>query len=317
MKKIILLLSFFIAYSSTCLGAIINNFDVAITVSESGELIIRETIKVTTNGNQIKRGIIRDIPTDYKTSEGFNVDIGFNLISVKKDGVDTPYKIFSKSNGVSIRIGQRNVILPPGQYRYEISYTVNRAIGFFKNHDELYWNVTGNGWKFPIEHATAEVFLPTDAAISKITAYTGAQGQTGKEYRQHTPHSNQAVIVTTKPLNAFQGLTIAIAWPKGIITEPTTADKLNWLITDNTSLVFLVIMLLIIITFYLLCWSQLGKDNLNQTAFPLYQPPKGFSPQALAYIKNMRYDDSLFSTAIIQMAVKGFLSISKKKTSII
>ena len=29
-----------------------------------------------------------------------------------------------------------------------------------RDHDELYWNVTGNAWKFPIDVATATVLLP-------------------------------------------------------------------------------------------------------------------------------------------------------------
>ena len=43
-----------------------------------------------------------------------------------------------------------------GQHRYEITYRTTRQIGFFAEYDELYWNVTGNGWTFPIERGARD-----------------------------------------------------------------------------------------------------------------------------------------------------------------
>ena len=51
-----------------------------------------------------------------------------------------------------------------GIHEYQLRYQTSRQLGFFEDYDELYWNVTGNGWMFPIDHAGARIELP--AAVS-------------------------------------------------------------------------------------------------------------------------------------------------------
>jgi len=43
----------------------------------------------------------------------------------------------------------------------EITYNVRNGIRYFEDHDEFYWNVTGNDWPVPIDHASALVNLPS------------------------------------------------------------------------------------------------------------------------------------------------------------
>ena len=50
-------------------------------------------------------------------------------------------------------------LLANGEHIYTITYTTSRQLGFFRDHDELFWNATGNGWAFLIEHASATVRL--------------------------------------------------------------------------------------------------------------------------------------------------------------
>ena len=57
-------------------------------------------------------------------------------------------------------LGDANVGLNPGEHTYSLRYRSDRQIGFFASRDELYWNVTGNGWAFPIDSASATVRLP-------------------------------------------------------------------------------------------------------------------------------------------------------------
>ena len=47
-----------------------------------------------------------------------------------------------------MRLGAAQQMLPRGPHMYRISYRTARQLGFFERHDELYWNVTGNGWSF-------------------------------------------------------------------------------------------------------------------------------------------------------------------------
>ena len=126
-----------------------------VKVETSGAYLVTETIRVNVQGIEITRGIYRDLPTRYKSPGGGSVKVGFNLLGAELDGRDVPTKLERMSNGVRIRIGDPDTLVSHGSHTYRIRYTVRRAAGFFKDHDELYWNVTGVGWGFPIDRASA------------------------------------------------------------------------------------------------------------------------------------------------------------------
>jgi len=77
-----------------------------------------------------------------------------------------------------VRIGDADTIVPRGAHTYVIVYKTDRQIGFFDRFDELYWNVTGNGWVFRIERAEGIIHLPPGAAVLQTASYTGPDGAT-------------------------------------------------------------------------------------------------------------------------------------------
>lgn len=313
MKKALFIV-FFLMLSGITNGqsTTINYYDTHINIHTNATLLVTETINITTDNQQVKHGIYRDLPTRYETKQGYHFDIGFKLIKVSRDGLPEPFHIKKMSNGVRIYIGDPNLLLPQGTYTYQISYSINRALGFFENHDELYWNVTGNAWIFPILKASAQVELPQQAQVIRATAYTGITGAREKDFNINYPATNEVTISTHTPLSPYQGLTIVVGWPKGIINQPDLNQEISSFVSDNFSLVFALGGYVFLILFYFLSWFYLGRDPKPQTIIPLFEPPKGFSPQALRYIKKMRYDNKMFTSAIINMAVKKFLTIEEK-----
>lgn len=78
------------------------------------------------------------------------------------------------SNGIRIYAGEESLYLDPGEYSYTFHYQTKRQLGFFTDYDELYWNVTGNGWLFSIDTVSAQLILPEEARIfDGISAYSG------------------------------------------------------------------------------------------------------------------------------------------------
>jgi len=163
-------------------GECILDYHSRIEVHEAGHLIVTEQIKVVSTGNQIKRGIYRDFPTSYKTRSGKKMRMGFKVLRVLKDERPEAYHTKSRLNGRRIYIGSENVLLKPGTYTYTITYRTDRQLGFFEDHDELYWNVTGNDWRFTIDRAKVTVVLPPGADILRKAAYTGRRGQKGQNF---------------------------------------------------------------------------------------------------------------------------------------
>ncbi len=140
------------------------------------------------------------------------------FVGATRDGNDEPWRIEAHDNGQRIWLGSKAVELSHGEHTYELTYRTDRQMGYFADHDELYWNVTGNGWGFEIERATATVELPDSIPRDEIRleAYTGGFGAKGKEYLAEM-RGQDAFFATTRSLDDHEGLTIVASWPKNYI----------------------------------------------------------------------------------------------------
>ncbi len=286
-------------------------FDSQITVHEDATMTVRETLLVHSEGDAIRHGIFRDFPTTYKDPLGNRYVVDFSVREVLRDGQPDDYHFSDLLNGKRVYIGQKDSLLPPGDYTYTLTYTTNRQLGFFKDHDELYWNVTGNGWAFPIDQAWATITLPKIVSREdlRLDGYTGRQGSKGKGFRTSVDMDGTVHFSTTGLLQPKEGLTVVVGWPKGIVRGPTQAQQAEYLLRDNLSLIIGGLGLLIVLGYYLIVWAMVGRDPAKGSIMPLYEPPDGLSPATVRYIAKMGFDHKTFAAALIQMAVKRFLSI--------
>lgn len=289
------------------------SFESEIVVQADASMTVRETIRVNCAGLQIKRGIYRDFPTKYKDRFGNNMKVDFALLEVLRDGRPEPFRLENRSNGVRIYIGREDVYLDPGEYTYSLLYRTDRQLGFFKEHDELYWNVTGNGWIFPIERTSAKVKLPDGVPADAITAgaYTGPQGAKGGDFTSVLDDSGRVIFTATRPFGPYEGLTVVVCWPKGHVAEPTASRRLGWFIRDNLGLLITFLGMLAVLVYYLHAWNKVGRDPAKGTIIPRFEPPKGHSPASVRYVLRMGYDQKCFAAAAIDMAVRGYLTIDK------
>lgn len=284
-----------------------------ITIFENAVMRVTETITVQAEGDKIRRGIYRDFPTTYKDKNGNIFRVDFEVEQILRDGKPEPWHTGDNNNGVRIYIGSSNKYLSPGKYSYAITYRTYRQLGYFDDHDELYWNVTGNDWDFVIDRASASVRLPDSVPVNGITAeaYTGSFGSRERNYIIDNRHDGTVYFETTKTLPARHGLTIVTGWPKGFVHEPTTEEKLGYLYRDNRHLAYAVAGILLLAGYYLVCWFRVGRDPKKGVIIPQYDPPAGYSPASMRYIEQMGYDKTCFATAILNLAVKGYLTITE------
>ncbi len=313
MRKIILILIITLTFLGTGFTKEkILSFESHVDIRKSGEFIVTEKIEVNVEGNIIKRGIYRDFPTKYKTKEGLDYIVTFDVLEVKKNGQKEPYFIKSIPNGKRVYIGNKDVFLKPGIYLYTLVYKTKNQMGFFKDFDEIYWNVTGNDWEFEIDnvkfYATIEGH-PIDNIIA-YGAYTGSQGSKAKNFKTYKDDYGNVVFTATN-LKPKEGLTVYIDFPKGIIHEPTQKEKNMQKIQSNLTLFISfggVVLLLITNT---LIWFFVGKDPAKGVIVPLFEPPHNISAGAMRYLNKMGYDNKVTSSAIISMAAKGTLNITE------
>jgi uncharacterized membrane protein YgcG len=285
-----------------------------ITINENGYLTVTETIRVQAEGDKIKRGIYRDFPTRYKDKLGNHFVVEFDVISVQRDGRTESWHSEKKTNGVRVYIGSANRLLESGMHEYEIGFVTNRQLGFFKEHDELWWNVTGNGWNFPIDRVVATVDFPFRVAAEglELSVYMGRHGSKETSALAEVVNASQVRFETTRPLKPWEGMSLVVAWPKGLVDEPGSGQKLRWFLNDNGAAVVLLLGLLATFAWYYWAWSKVGRDPAKGVIFPRFKPPEGLSPAACRYVKDMSFNRNSFTAAIISLAVKGQLSIDEE-----
>jgi uncharacterized membrane protein YgcG len=285
-----------------------------INIHKDASMTVTETIKVKAMGVKIRHGIYRDFPTKYKDKFGNNIIVDLDILEIKRNGFIEDYHTEKISNGIRIYIGSENVYLNPGIYTYSISYKTDRQLGFFKDHDELYWNVTGNGWDFQIDEASAVITLPEYVSSMELKYYgfTGPFGSIERNLKTQFLSPGRAAYKTIYPLSEREGLTVVLEFPKGIVAEPSDTQKLKYYLNDNIGGIIGVLGLLIILIYYLLTWWKVGKDPVKNIIVPLYNPPDNLSPASMRFIYKMGFDNKTFASAVINMAVKGYLIIKEE-----
>ena len=284
-------------------------YDAAVAVADDGVLDVTETITVRAKGDQIKRGIYRDFPLTFVGNDGRRHKVSFDLIGITRDGQPEPHHTASNADGIRIYAGEENVFLDPGVYTYQFHYETSRQIRFLADHTELFWNVTGNEWAFPILQATAEIALPQGRAPIRWTAYTGRFGERGKDFTGRILGDNALQVTTTRPLLPGEGLTVVVEVPAGLIAAPSGALEAYYWFLDNRRFIFGGVGFLGVFAFYFMTWRAVGRDPPKGTIIPLFHPPEGISPALAGYINKWGWGDRwrTFTAATLSLAVKGLI----------
>ena len=290
------------------------NYHSDIQVHPDATMVVTETIRVVSAGNRIRHGIYRDFPTRYTDRFGNHYEVGFELIGAARDGAPETTRVDDRSNGKRIYLGRSNAFLDPGEHTYTITYATNRQLGFFKGHDELFWNVTGNGWIFPIDHASATVHLPPEIPADqvKLGGYTGPQGSMQSDLTNSAAPDGTFHFESERKLPLYNGLTIRLDVPKGYFMPPTREELARYFVQDNQDALIATAGFVVVLLYYMAAWVYAGRDPKRGTVVVQYEPPANFSPAAVRYLTRMAYDNKAFTSSIIDMAVRGFITIKNE-----
>lgn len=271
------------------------------------------------NNNEIQRGIRRTFPTVYVNRYHFFQNTTFKLLDVKMNGADVPYEVDKElgKNGYAVKIGDPAKYLENGYYTYTIVYETEHQIKFLDHFDELYWNVTGNGWGFRIDSAVCTFIIPGNDTVFSNACYTGLQGEQAQQCSIVQRSADTVRFATTQALWPNQGITVATSWRKGIIKEQSLTSKAIWMLKNNIGALGMPLLLLFILCYNLVQWWRHGRDLKPGTIYPRYEPPTGFSPAALGYIYFQQAKDKLIAASITDLALRHFFVVKVEKTGLI
>jgi hypothetical protein len=297
----------------------IRSYHSVVDVARDGTLTVTETITARAEGDQIKRGIFRDFPLYALDGNNRRTKVGFDVVSVERDGSPEDWRTESIDGGIRIYTGNADRFLATGEHVFQITYTTDRQIRYFDGYDELTWNVTGNGWQFPMREISATITLPDDVSATDAAVYTGVLGATGRDAKV-LREGHEVFFAATRPFAAGEGLTVAVKLPKGAIAPPSSTLERRWWLRDNLGLIIAGIGLLVVFGYYYKAWAAVGRDPAGGVIVPRWDAPDGVSPALVNYIDNRGFSGAgwtaLAATAL-DLAVKGYVTLEDLKKSIV
>lgn len=289
--------------------------DSEVLIHPDGSMDVTEHIRVRAEGQNIRRGLTRDFPTGYIDGNGNRVRVGFEVYTVLRDGEPEPWFTETLFNGIRLNTGDDNFLPVPGEFTYTFRYHTTRQLGFFQEHDELYWSAIGTGSIFPIETATVEVQLPyeVDPEAMRITAYTGTWGSRDQNWEGAITAPGVARWQLTAPLKPREAFTIVLGFPKGVVEAPGPLRRFWWLLTDNRAGLIALLGLLTVLGYGLPRWHRIGRDAKPGPVVVQYNPPDGLPPSMLRLIERRHPDMRGVSADVLALAVAGKLRIKVEK----
>jgi len=283
----------------------ITDFQDDIAVARDGSAIVKERITLAFVGEW--HGIHRQIPIEYPGPTGSNYELYIDITSVA-DGDGNALKYDS-----SVANGERDLkIYIPGAVDatriVEISYRVRNGMRFFADHDELYWNVTGNDWPVPVDHAAATVHFPGIASGSlRAQAFTGVYGSSQRDATANVVDAD-AQFETNSKLPMRGGLTIDVYIPKDILHEPSALTRFFWFIGGNPIIFFPVVTFAVMFSL----WWFKGRDpDPGMSVAPMYEPPAGISPAEAGTLLDDTIHPRDITSTIVDLAVRGYIKIEE------
>lgn len=286
---------------------VIEQFQADIQVLSNGELLVIETIRPRFTGSW--NGLKRDIPVEYRTPQGFNYTLFLDLVSVT-DEHQTPlkYETYRDRHYKVFKIW-----LPGAQDATKtltLTYKVSNGLKYFEDHDELYWNVTGDEWDTPIESAGARILLPAGATGVKALAFSGAYG--AREQHADVRITGPEILYRmTRPLGFREGLTAVVGWDKGLVAEPDSLQLTALLFRSNWPLALPIGVFGLM--WYL--WYTRGRDPRLHPITVAYEPPEALTPAELGTLIDDSPDLRDITATLVDLAVRGFLRIEERHES--
>jgi hypothetical protein len=281
------------------------DFQDNIVVAGDGSAVVTERITLVFVGDW--HGIHRTIPIEYPGPNGTNYELFLKVTSVTDgSGGKLKYDSSTADGARDLKIYINDAV--DTTRTVEIVYRVRNGTRFFDGHDEFYWNVTGNDWPVPIDHAAATVRFPSTAAGSlRAQAFTGVYGST-----QHDATFNidgaEAQFETSNPLPMRGGLTVDVYLPKDILREPSAVTKFFWFLGGNP----VVFLPLVTLAGMFTLWWYKGRDpDAGLSVAPMYEPPQGISPAEAGTLLDDQIHPRDITSTIIDLAVRGYIKIEE------
>ena len=282
----------------------IQKFSAEIFVQSDAAVDVTETIEANFIGAW--HGLYRTIPVEYVTPQGFNYTL-FVKLHGAADAAGQPLKVETSRDRHYLKWKIYVDDANDAVRTIVLHYRVSNGLKFFEDHDELYWNVTGDEWDVPVENASAQILLPTGVTGIRALDFTGAYGSRAQNAEVVTS-ANRVDVTMQRPLAFHEGLTVVVGWDKGFVQEPGRSELVQQFLVSNWPLFFPIPVFFIM--FWL--WYTHGRDPRVGPIAVQYQPPEGMTPAEAGALVDDAANMRDITATIVDLAVRGFLTIEEQ-----
>ncbi len=283
---------------------VLQDFASELRVDSAGTLTVTEALQPRFTGSW--NGILRDVPLAYRTPEGLAGRLHLEVLGVH-DGSGAPLRVEEERDRRTLHL---KIYVPGARDAVRtvvLRYRVDDAVLFFDDHDELYWNVTGDSWSIPIEHASARVILPPGVAGLRAGAWSGPYGSRDVSGVRTEKEERGFRFETARALGFHEGMSVAVAWDPGVVSRPTLAEKIWRVLAAN---LVLLLPLLSLAVMARLWWTR-GRDPAAGPLVPRYEPPEAMGPGEGGTLVDDRPDTRDVTAMLVELAVRGWLRIEE------
>jgi uncharacterized membrane protein len=303
----IILLALFAAMPTIARTLVFKHFDAQIQVHPDGTIDVTEVIEAQFTGAW--HGIYRTIPVEYTDDAGLNYTLLLDQISAT-DSDGEKLKLEQNREGRNIKFKMYVPAAEDATRTILLHYRVLDALRFFADHDELYWNVTGNEWDNQIDLVTAHIELPSGVTGLHAVAYTGVTGSRTEDARVEIK-DNVVDVTSTRRLGFRQGLTAVVGFDKGFVHPPSASMQFARFLKSNSPLLIPFIAFLVM----LWLWWTRGRDPQRLAISVQYEPPDKLTPGECGTLVDNEAAMRDITATLVDLAVKGYLTIEQKEES--
>jgi Predicted membrane protein (DUF2207) len=313
----------------------IHSYDVDLRVQADGSMLVTEQIEYDF-GFSPHHGIFRDIPNRLTFDNRYDREYPIDVLSVTASpGTPDQYETEQSGNLFRIKIGDPDTTIT-GVHSYTITYRVRGALNHFADHDELYWNATGNQWPVPIERARATVTIP--GQVQRVACFAGAFGSSLACDRADS--GGDTASFEASNLGIYQGMSVVVGFPTGLVqhTGPILSERWSlgraFELTPITGSAAVLLLALLLLGVGWLVWTN-GRDRRavgsvvdaafatpgqGEQAVPLlehgatpveYAPPDGILPGQMGTLIDEVANPLDVSATVVDLAVRGYLRIEE------
>jgi uncharacterized membrane protein YgcG len=277
-----------------------------IDVLPNGSVDVTENITFRFIGGPWQ-GIYRNIPVEYAGPRGMNYTL---FLSVKRVTDDTG-RVLKYETSRERQYLKLKIFIPDADNStrtVSIEYEVEDALRFFDDHDEFYWNVTGDEWPIPIESAGAQIVFPEGTTNLRANAFTGTFRSKGTDATEEIV-GNGVDVRTKSALGIHEGLSVAVAFDKGIVREPSRLD-LFWRTLRSNWPIGIPFVAFVLMSWM---WWTRGRDPRLRSIAAQYEPPDQLTPGEVGTLIDNSVDMRDITASIVDLAVRGFMMIEEKQ----